>query len=147
MSTRTLSVLGLALALTALVALPAGATPPRGYELEAPLTGPKEVPGPGDPDGVGAAYLDMNRGTRSICFRVKAQYIETATMGHIHRGGPTVAGPVVVPLFMGPAPTGRRCVTTTAALRKEIALHPARFYVNVHNAGYPAGAIRGQVER
>ncbi len=35
----------------------------------------------------------------------------------------------------------------TADLLEEIAEHPQRFYVNVHNATFPAGAVRGQLKQ
>jgi hypothetical protein len=41
------------------------------------------------------------------------------------------------------------CVTegVTSELLAEIAADPAGYYVNVHNATFPAGAVRGQLEQ
>jgi len=35
--------------------------------------------------------------------------------------------------------------TTTAAIAAAIVRSPSAYYVNVHNAKYPAGALRGQL--
>ncbi|HUF02221.1 MAG TPA: CHRD domain-containing protein [Gaiellaceae bacterium] len=37
------------------------------------------------------------------------------------------------------------CVNPGEALAQEILANPSEFYVNVHNADYPGGAIRGQL--
>jgi len=50
---------------------------------------------------------------------------------------------VVVPL--GAAYRAKGCTTTSAANARAIAARPGSFYVNVHNARYPNGAVRGQL--
>jgi len=63
---------------------------------------------------------------------------------HIHRGGAKVAsGPVVVPLGAKYKATG--CIASTSAIVKAIAKNPKGFYVNIHTAKYPNGAVRGQL--
>ena len=37
------------------------------------------------------------------------------------------------------------CVTTTPMRAADIIANPTDYYVNVHNATYPLGAIRGQL--
>ena len=118
-----------------------------GRPLEASLTGAAEVPGPGDPDGSGEAFLTLNQGQGEICFQLSVSDIAPATAAHIHRGAEGVPGPVVVGL--APPTTGfsSGCVSVDRDLVKEIRHNPAGFYVNVHNAPFPAGAIRGQLGR
>jgi hypothetical protein len=109
------------------------------------LTGANEVPGPGDPDGVGVAGVVVNVNRGRICYVLAVKKIGPANAAHIHRGVAGVAGDVVVPLR---APTGgfsADCVAVDPALAGEIAHNPSGFYVNVHNAEFPAGAIRGQL--
>jgi hypothetical protein len=64
---------------------------------------------------------------------------------HIHKGKPGVAGPVVVPL--GAAFRKSGCTTARAAVTAAIVRTPGAYYVNIHTAKYPAGAIRGQLAR
>jgi hypothetical protein len=64
---------------------------------------------------------------------------------HIHEGEPGQSGPVVIPLT---TPTASETTTTGCAdadrtLLSRIAAQPADFYVNVHTATYPQGAVRG----
>src|SRR5918994_3066157 len=65
--------------------------------LEASLTGEKEVPGPGDPNGRGEAEVKVHKA--KVCYTLTFKRIAPATAAHIHQGGPSVAGPVVVTLF------------------------------------------------
>ena len=108
------------------------------------LTGAAEIPGPGDPDGSGVANLTLNSGQGQVCYDIAVSDIETVTAAHIHLGDATVAGDVVVPL---PPQNGdlNGCVSADRDLIKTIRQNPEQYYVNVHNAEFPAGALRGQL--
>lgn len=119
-----------------------------GAEVSATLTGAAEVPGPGDPDGSGTARITLNPGAGEVCFNLEVNNIEAATASHIHVGGTTVAGPVVVTLAPPPsAGSSTACVSADRELVLEILKSPSDYYVNVHNADFPGGAIRGQLSR
>ena len=109
----------------------------------AQLTGAAEVPGPGDTDGSGFAVVTIDGTT--VRYTVWTQNIAAATAAHIHIGGPGVAGAVVVPLDQNTLFSGTATITTTLA--GEINANPSGYYVNVHNAEFPNGAIRGQLSR
>jgi hypothetical protein len=64
--------------------------------LQASLSGEKEVPGPGDPNGRGEAEVKVYEA--KVCYELEVERIKPATAAHIHRGGPSVAGPIVVEL-------------------------------------------------
>jgi len=114
--------------------------------LQVSLTGIQEAPGPGDPDGNGTAEVRVNPGNGQVCWNVFARAIGPATAAHIHRGDAGSAGPVAVPLTT-PDATGRSqgCATVDPELAREIAYRAHGFYLNVHDADHPNGAIRGQL--
>jgi hypothetical protein len=114
--------------------------------LTAAMTGAAEAPGPGDADGSGSATVRIDPLAASrLCFDLSVTGIAPATAAHIHRGGLGVPGPVVVPLTPPTAGSSAGCVDIAATLGAEILAMPAGFYVNVHNAPYPDGAVRGQL--
>lgn len=112
------------------------------------LSGAEEAPGPGDPNGKGWASVDVYD-AGLVCYTLKVQGIETPTMAHIHVGAAGTAGPVVVDLRIDLAgQRGNRlsyCANASEEVAAAIRANPAAYYVNVHNATYPGGAIRGQL--
>lgn len=108
--------------------------------LEATLQGTSA----GDPDGSGEAVFRLFKGKRKICARVTRSNIDTPNAAHIHRRSD---GGVVVDLT-GSVTGGAKCARQVPrATVKRIANHPRRYYFNVHNEAYPAGAIQGRLHR
>jgi hypothetical protein len=132
------------LAVFVALVLAAGATGAlqRSGSLHATLTGKVEVP-KGDPDGSGTAEVKIT-GTK-VCWEIKTARVRTIVAAHIHKGGPGVAGPVVVPF--GKTFKSKGCVTSTSGIVAAILRRPGAYYVNVHNATYPGGALRGQLRK
>ena len=130
----------LVLTLSVASAAPAAST----TALKARLSGSVEVPEKGDPNGSGSATVRVKG--RQVCYSLRYKGITAPNAAHIHRGAKGEAGPVVVALFMGKADRSG-CVKAGADLARAIAKRPAAFYVNVHNAKYPAGALRGQLRK
>ena len=118
-----------------------------GRPLTATLTGAAEAPVPGDADGDGFAKITLNQGQGEVCFELTVAGIAPATASHIHVAPAGVAGPVVIPLSPPTNGASSGCVSASADLIKEIRQHPAEYYVNVHNAIFPAGALRGQLSK
>ena len=111
------------------------------------LTGAQEVP-PADPDGSGTATITLNHGQGQVCWELTASNIAPATAAHIHVAPVGVNGPVVVPLSPPTSGSSSGCVDgVNQDLIKAIIQNPDAYYVNVHNAEYPGGAIRGQLSK
>jgi len=127
------------LAVTIPVAAFAGSTK---TSLHAAMTGAAERP-KGDANGRGTAEIVVVN--RKVCWELSVRNIGKPQAAHIHKGRAGVSGPVVVPL--GSTYRNKGCTTTTAANASAIAARPRTFYVNVHNAAYPNGAVRGQLHR
>jgi hypothetical protein len=119
--------------------------------LFAVLSGKKEVSptgekGVGDPDGRGS-FTGIFDGSE-LCYGLTNKNIEDPIAAHIHKGGPNVAGPVVVTLQQpatGDPGASSDCTEVEASLARAIQKNPRKYYVNVHTADFPGGAIRGQL--
>lgn len=153
MRTRTKRAVALALIVGLASLIPLGQAIAGGpTTLNAVLTGAAEVPGPGDTNGTGNAQIVLDPLTDEVCFDLDWDGIGRPVAAHIHRGGPTKAGPVRVELFASSRPLPRTISAVQGCVRNvdtdlvdAIILTPAKFYVNVHTRVYPDGAIRGQL--
>jgi hypothetical protein len=142
-----LAVVGLTLGLT----VPVGAQRAGDRAVFAVLTGAKEVDaqgqrGTGDPNGRGSFSATFDG--RELCYGIQVKNINDPVAAHIHRGRRSVAGPVVQPLEhpeAGDPGSSTECVDLSASLARQIKSNPGRFYVNVHTADFPNGAVRGQL--
>lgn len=118
-----------------------------GRPLTAELTGAAEVPGPGDPDGAGFAAVTLNQGLGEVCFDISVADVAPILAGHIHTGTADVSGGVVVNFDIASNGLSGCVGGVDADLIKDIRQNPDRYYVNVHNADFPPGALRGQLSK
>lgn len=118
-----------------------------GRPISVALTGPAEAPAPGDPDGTGTATLRINPGQQQICYELSVSGIGAATAAHIHKAPVGTAGPVVVGLTAPTPGSSKACAEVARQLVLDILKTPADYYVNVHNAEFPGGAVRGQLSK
>jgi hypothetical protein len=88
----------------------------------------------------------VDAGAGQLCYQLAYEGIPKPAAGHIHRGAKGANGPVVVNL--DPAARGNKaCVAADPAVLNEISANPGGFYVNLHTAANPKGAMRGQLEK
>ena len=118
-----------------------------GRQLTTTLTGEQEVPVKGDPDGIGFATVTVNPGQGVLCYELSVRNIAPATAAHIHEAPVGMAGDVVLGLRPPTNGSSSDCVEVGRTLAKEILQDPADYYVNVHNAEFPGGALRGQLSK
>jgi hypothetical protein len=117
------------------------------------LSGAAEVcptaPGTCGGPGTGTATIMIDRNARTVCYAITTQNVALPLLAaHIHEAPAGQAGPVVVPLFTSPVNSAAAsgCVTDVDKnLLKDILRNPEEYYVNVHNAPFPNGAVRGQL--
>jgi CHRD domain-containing protein len=98
----------------------------------------------GDSNGRGSATVRLNRQTRRVCATLDWSRIGRPNAAHIHRKSD---GGIVVDLTNAVG-DGSGCTTGVGRqIIRRIVEHPRRYYVNVHNQAYPAGAIQGTTHR
>lgn len=118
-----------------------------GRRFNATLTGAAEVRGPGDMDGAGKAIIELNPGQNRLCYKLRVSNIAPATMAHVHVGAVGVAGPVAITLVAPADGSSAGCADLAEPLTKALLKNPGNYYVNVHNAEFPNGAVRGQLAK
>ena len=116
------------------------------------MTGAQEVnasgvPNQGDPDGVGTGSITVNVGQGTVCWDFEVSGIAAPTRGHIHEAAAGANGPIVVGFFEADSVALAGCRTAERDLLRELLVAPEHFYLNVHNAQFPGGALRGQLSR
>jgi hypothetical protein len=157
MTPKSQLLISLAAAAALIGAAVAAPVPQGGRKFTTTLSGQNEVNaahptgGAGDPDGTGTAAITINVGQRRVCWDITVNNIAAPMRGHIHNAPVLVNGPIVVGFFEPATVALKGCTPTTQpvdrALLTDIIQHPQNYYVNVHTADFPAGAIRGQLSK
>jgi len=111
------------------------------------LTGAAEVPGPGDPDGTGTARLTFNPGKSQVCYELTVDKIAPANGAHIHSGAAGKAGPPIISLAPPANGSSKECAPLEQEKIMDVLKNPGNYYVNVHNAEFPNGALTGQLAK
>ena len=122
------------------------------------LTGANEVP-PTTSTATGQCTLTLSSDGKTMHFLLTVNNVVNITASHIHLGAAGVNGPVIVPLFLGPAKTGSftgtlaegdiTASTLVGSLQGKTLsdlvtnINNSQCYVNVHTTAHPGGEIRG----
>ena len=128
-----------------------GETVKGGARLEATLV----AGAAGDPQLSGSADLVVNPRRGSVCFDIELDAVvpeaETVVAVHIHPGvaaaAPCDAEDCAPPLDLDFANEGLEgCVRAGKHLLSSLAEEPEQFFLHVHTARFPEGAVSGQLE-
>jgi CHRD domain len=141
---RMLVTLVMALALVHVAPVAAGQA--MGH-AKAMLTGDAEVPGPGDPNGSGTVQVTLNPDKGEVCYELSVVNMREATAAHIHQGEKGEEGPVAVPIEAPKTGAAKGCTKADGVVIEAIMQDPTDYYVNVHTAAFPKGAVRGQLSK
>lgn len=115
--------------------------------LSAYLGGGMILPGQwGDRSGSGMADVRLPVVRSQFCYRLITRKIAPATAAHLHRAPAGATGHVVLDLKPPVRGRSRGCIDIDGVLLTEIKALPSSFYIDVHNANFPNGALRGQLE-
>ena len=135
------------------VALPAtvAQAQARSVVFHVPLSGDAAT----DTDGQGEAVLRFNPATNTLCYVVVVRGIGEPRepglgIGDAHIHGPLPFAGIAVDLETDFVAAGESdtfvasdCVSVNPATLEAILLNPSLFYVNIHTAAFPGGAIAG----
>ncbi|MBW3548467.1 MAG: CHRD domain-containing protein [Actinobacteria bacterium] len=123
-------------------AAPGAAPPAGGRTYTATLRASADPGPPGDPDGSGRASVTVHLGRELLCVAVTTSGIAPVTSVHLHQASATSAQPIVS--GRPPASGGsRQCFGVAREVLTRVSTDPAGHYVEVHNAEFPEGALRG----
>jgi hypothetical protein len=128
-----------------------------GRKFDTALSGANEVNaahptgGAGDPDGTGTAHVVVNVGQQRVCWDITVTNLGTVTRGHIHHAPALQNGAIVIPFFEAGNVNLQSCTPESQLIDRRLLMdiiqHPQDYYVNVHTADFPAGAVRGQLSK
>jgi len=129
-------------AVAAALFAPAALALPRAMHptLGATLLGKNEVP-KGSPAAHGIVNLNLKSGAGQVCWTFQLAGVSKPLAAHIHKGRPGGSGPVVIPL--GKSYKAKGCASAPKKMIEAVETNPNNFYVNVHNAKFPGGIVRG----
>ena len=109
------------------------------------LTGLNETSSLGDPDGAGILKFTVKADEGKFCYELNASSISDPTSATLNVGARGISGAVLTTLKTPTQGSSADCVTLDADRMADIVRNPGSYYVNVLNAEFPEGAIRGQL--
>jgi hypothetical protein len=112
----------------------------------ATLTGVNEVAAPGDADGTGILKFAVRSDGGRFCYDLSVSNISTPTSASLNMGTRDSSGQQIAALQPPVTGSVNGCVTLDADRISDIQRNPANYYVNVGNAEFPNGAMRGQLK-
>jgi hypothetical protein len=150
---KALRLAGLLLVMLLVAAIPAGADTEVKFTTTLTAVDPVTGAVTGDPDGRGKAEFIFDTEQGTVCYEIEVEGI----------AAPVEPGPGVGSAHIHVLPTGgiavnlqadfqpdnsdefkaSGCVTVASDLLQAILANPEQYYVNIHNADFPGGALAG----
>lgn len=97
--------------------------------------------------GSGTATFKVDPEKGQVCYTLEVKDVGNAVAAHIHKGAAGANGPPSVGLDSPGSGKAEGCKTVSAEVANALIADPAGYYVNVHTAAAPGGAIRGQLSK
>jgi hypothetical protein len=125
-------------------------SPPAAGHYSIQLSG-REVPEGGDPDGQGAAKLDLNPQQETACFSISWSGLRgEVTALHLHQAAQGNEGPHWIDFFNnqhfpGSNSMASGCVPAARDKINAVINNPSAYYLNLHSTAFEKGALRGQL--
>jgi hypothetical protein len=121
----------------------AGPAPTAEQRVDLHLTGDAVVPGPG---GDGAADARLTYDGDELCLSGTTSGMGPVSGGHVHAGAAGEPGPVVVDLGIETADDGSFSGCAVVGAEGGVVLvDPSAYFVQLHTAEHPDGAVRAQI--
>jgi hypothetical protein len=99
----------------------------------------------GAPNGSGLAVISINPSNDSICWRFSSlKNVAAPTVARIFRNFRGASGQNG--LALGPTYKASGCVQERALVIQVISARPKEFWVSIHSARFPSGAVRGPLQ-
>ena len=132
---------GLGLGLT-LAPVMAQAAP---VKLAATLAGAGEAGG-GDPDGGGAFTVEVDAALGDFCYTLNLTKLGKVTGAHVQLNAAEPDPQPLIKLDVTGA-SSDECVAVEPKVLEPIVANPGSYYISVHTADFPKGAVRGTLGR
>ncbi len=153
MKRRILSLLASSALLILNLAVPVTASAAGSQVFTGALSGTAEVPAV-TTTATGSTFVEVNSTGTRVTYAVTYRGLSgLAVASHIHFGAPGVAGPIMLPLRVGPSPMVGTLYASSFTASPQVAtfagaiaaIRAGNAYVNIHTAANPGGEIRAQL--
>lgn len=123
--------------------VPPSVAPGAGLLLRSDLTGAAVKPGPGDPDGRARVIISSDGHNGEVCYSLEVEALGAVQGLHIHLEPGT--DDKVADLTNPPTASSRGCFDLGTGVLAAIGRSPGDYYVDVHTADHPLGAVGGKL--